>query len=621
MRTFFTALGGAVVGTVLGLIVMGIIGLVIIGGLIGGLASSFSTPPEQSDAMVLELDLRDSLPDQGAKGGAALLFGQTDGFINTLLKLEAAAEDDRVKGIFIRAPEFGIGSSRAEELRQRFLALKDAGKPIIVHSQGTYGGGPSGYRAIAAADEIWIQPGSDLIAPGIAFETLFLKGLFDNLSINPQFEAFHEYKNAPNTYLESDYTPSHREAMTVLANSLWDISLADIGADRGMTAEAAATVLGQSPIGSKQLVELGLATGESWPEDARLYTIWSAATADGQTEASWEDYLADPALREDTNVLVQSIASYVAPGSARSGDTIAIVGGQGPIITGGNETGLFSEAPGFASDAIASALLEAASDENVKAIVFRVDSPGGSPTASDQIWRAIERIQNEYDKPVVVSMGSVAASGGYYVSAGADWIVANRSTITGSIGIFGGKFAVSEGLARIGVNAETIQVGGAFTGAFTTTEAFNQEQRAMMRAWLERGYDRFISLVAEGRDMSIEETDAVARGRVWSGTDALDAGLVDQLGTLNDAIDKAAELAGFEAEATYRVKEYPQIMTGFPFSGPMAEASARASIEELQAIGQISDVINNPQVQILLDEVRAAETSRLQARLPAFTEQ
>jgi len=218
-------------------------------------------------------------------------------------------------------------------------------------------------------------------------------------------------------------------------------------------------------------------------------------------------------------------------------------------------------------------------------------------------------------------MGSVAASGGYYVSTGADWIVANRSTITGSIGIFGGKFAVSEGLARIGVNAETIQVGGAFTGAFTTTEAFNQEQRAMMRAWLQRGYDRFIGLVAEGRGMSVEQTDAVARGRVWSGTDALDAGLVDQLGTLNDAIQKAVELAGIEEGTAYRVREYPNVIPGLPFGAPMAEASMRASVQDLQALGQISDVINNPQVQILLDEVRAAETSRIQARMVSVTEQ
>lgn len=618
MRTFFSALGGAVVGTLLGLILVAIIAFSIIGATI----ASFDKPPAQADVMVLELDLRDSLSDQSKKSGPAAFFGGEDGFINILTKLEAAVDDERIVSVFVRGPEYGIGSSRAEELRQRFHALKEAGKPVIVHSQGTYGGGPSGYRAIAAADEIWMQPGSDLITPGIAMETLFLKGLFDNLSINPQFEAFHEYKNAPNTYLESDYTPSHRLAMTALAETLWNESLGDIAADRELTIEQVQSALEQSPVGSGQLVQLGLVDEESWPEEARDYAVWKGLSETGLTDMDRDAFSAALISGEDTpDFRVQLISEYIPPAPNGDSPTIAIVGGQGVIITGGEQGSLFSEGPGFASDNISRALLQAASNDAVDAIVFRVDSPGGSPTASDQIWRTIERIQNDYEKPVVVSMASVAASGGYYVSMGADWIVANRTTITGSIGIFGGKFAVSEGLARIGINAETIQIGGAFTGAFSTTETINQEQRVMMRDWLKRGYDRFVSLVAEGREMSVEETDTVARGRVWSGTDAIAAGLVDELGTLNDAIDKAVELAGFEAETQARIIEYPKLDSGFPFgSTPMVEASMRASAEELQAIGQLSDMLNHPQVQTLLNEVKAAETSRLQARLPAVTE-
>ena len=618
MRTFFSALGGAVVGTLLGLILIAILAFSIIGATI----ASLDQPPAQSDAMVLELDLRDSFSDQSAKSGPALLFGGEDGFINILTKLEAAATDERVVSVFVRAPEYGIGSSRAEELRQRFQVLKDAGKPVIVHSQGTYGGGPSGYRAVSAADEIWMQPGSDLIAPGIAVETLFLKGLFDNLSINPQFEAFHEYKNAPNTYVETDYTPSHRIAMTALVDTLWTESLNDIAADRELTEDQVRSALEQSPVSSVDLIQLGLVDAESWPEEAREYAAWKGLSETGQTDLDLDAFNTALVSGEDApDFQIQPIAAYIPPAPEKGSPAIAIVGGQGPIITGNDQGSLFSEGPGFASDNIASALLDAAANENVKAIVFRVDSPGGSPTASDQIWRAIERIQSDYEKPVVVSMGSVAASGGYYVSTGADWIVANRTTITGSIGIFGGKFAISEGLARIGINAESIQIGGAFTGAFSTTESFNQEQRAMMRDWLERGYNRFISLVADGREMSVEETDSVARGRVWSGTDALAAGLVDELGTLNDAIAKARELAGIEAPSDVRILEYPQVTPGFPFGGsPMAEASMRASVQDLQAIGQVSDLLNTPQVQTLLNEVKAAETNRLQARLPALTE-
>ncbi|MEO1407890.1 MAG: S49 family peptidase, partial [Pseudomonadota bacterium] len=218
--------------------------------------------------------------------------------------------------------------------------------------------------------------------------------------------------------------------------------------------------------------------------------------------------------------------------------------------------------------------------------------------------------------PVVVSMASVAASGGYYVSTGADWILANRTTITGSIGIFGGKFAIEEGLARIGVNAESIKIGGTFTGAFTTTEAFTDEQRTMIRSWLERGYARFTQLVSQGRGLSLAEVDEVARGRVWSGEDALQNGLVDELGGLTAAIAKARSLAEIEDDVTVRVQTYPQVTPGLGLFGVQSSASA----SELKAIGQLAELINDPEVQALITEVEAARSSRIQARMPSFTE-
>jgi len=342
------------------------------------------------------------------------------------------------------------------------------------------------------------------------------------------------------------------------------------------------------------MIDLNLATQLGWPEDA----------LDAALEKAGE------------NAISISIDSYVAPSSPFGSPVIAVVGGQGPIITGDAGGSLFQEGNGFASDSIAEAIFEAGRDEDVKAIVFRVDSPGGSPSASDQIWRAIERIQSEEGKPVIVSMASVAASGGYYVSTGADYIFANRSTITGSIGIFGGKFAIAEGLARIGVNAEAIIVGGEFTGAYSTVGGFTELQRTMIRDSLERGYNRFIGLVSEGRGMSLEQVDAVARGRVWSGEDAIGAQLVDELGGLTAAIDKAKELANIDAETEVRLVSYPMSQGGFPFMG----ASAGASAEELRAIGQLAEMINNPEVQAMMFEIEAAQNTRIQARVPTFIE-
>lgn len=595
MKTFFASLGGAVVGSILGLILLFFIGVGIIQMMVNDAIKSASGPSAgQADGhpIVLTMDLRTPLPDQAATTGPEVLFGQPTGFVDVLTKLDAAVKDDQVKGVFIRASEFGLGSAKAEELRSAFLKLKAADKFVIAHTQGSYGGGPSSYRVIAPADEIWIQPGADLMIGGIVFETLFLKGLFDNLSITPEFEAFYEYKNAVNTYEQTDYTEPHRRAMTELAQSIWDVSLVDIAADRGMTVQDAEAALVSSPIDSQQAISFNLATHEGWPEDA-----YDAAL----------DKAGQDAISLNISAYKPDSAPFRAP-------VIAVVGGQGPIVTGDAGGSLFQEGNAFASDSIAWSILEAARDDDVEAIVFRVDSPGGSPEASDQIWRAIERAQSEHQKPVVVSMASLAASGGYYVSMGSDWIIANRSTITGSIGIFGGKFAIEDGLARIGVNAESIKIGGPFTGTFTTTEAFSDEQREMMRAWLKRGYDRFISLVAEGRNMSVEEVDTVARGRVWTGQDAIDKGLVDQLGGLIDAIDKAKELAEIDSDVEVRLVSYPRQAAGFPFM------AAEASTEELRAIGQLAELINDPEVQAIITELEAARSSRIQARMPSFSE-
>ncbi|MEL6728704.1 MAG: signal peptide peptidase SppA [Pseudomonadota bacterium] len=596
MKTFFASLGGAVIGSIVGLFLLFFVGMAMIQFAINDAISSAGPATGQDDGnpIILTLDLREGFADQAASTGPEVFFGEGVGFIDVIAKLDAAASDDQVKGLFLRGSEFGIGSSRSEEFRDAFLNFKASDKFIIAHSQGNYGGGPSTYRALASADEIWVQPGTDLIASGLALETLFLKGLFDNLSVTPEFEAFYEYKNATNTYKEETYTEPHRLAMTELAESLWEISLRDIATDRGMSVAEVRTALESSPMSAERMVDMNLATSLGWPEDAL-----DAALA-----------------RAGGDAIAISVSSYTEPTSPFGSPVIAVVGGQGPIVTGDAGGSFLQEGNGFASDTIAEAILAAGRDDDVEAIVFRVDSPGGSPSASDQIWRAIERIQEEEQKPVIVSMASVAASGGYYVSTGADWIIANRTTITGSIGIFGGKFAIEEGLARIGVNAETIKVGGSFTGAFSTMEGFTDEQRTMVRSWLQRGYDRFTSLVAEGRGLSLEQVDVVARGRVWSGEDALANGLVDELGGLTTAIAKAKEMAEIEADTQVRIVSYPMSMGGLPFFS----SSAGATAQELKALGQLADAINDPTIQALITEAESARNSRVQARMPSFIE-
>ncbi|MEM5517091.1 signal peptide peptidase SppA [Henriciella sp. AS95] len=592
MRTFFVALGGAVLGALLGAVLLFFIASAAIGGWINSAGASLSGGDETPASAVLSIDLRDQLADQPATSGLGALFGEK-GFVNVLTRLDAAKSDPSVKGVLIRASEYSVGSSRAEELRDAIHELRDQGKFVIVHSQGTYAGGPSMMRIMAAADDIVVQPGGDFLPGGITFETMFLKGLFDKLDVRAEIEQFYEYKNAPNVYKQTDYTPAHREAMTVLAESLWESTVADIAADRGLTVEAVKDAFNAAPLSPDTLIDLGLATELGWPEDAMD--------------------MAKERGGEGTEII--DVLSYTPKSAPIGTPAIAIVGGEGAIVTGGSNGDLFNGGPAFASDQIAGAILEAGRNDRVKAIVFRVDSPGGSPTASDQIWRAVQRVQ-EMDKPVVVSMGSVAASGGYYVSTGADWIVANPSTITGSIGIFGGKFALADGLRQIGINTEAITVGGPFSGAMTTLEGFDEEQRSRLHAWLERGYDRFISLVAEGRNMSEADVREIAKGRVWTGQDGLEVGIVDQLGGLMDAIEKARELAGIADDEESRIMFYPVPQGGLPGFGPMAEASA----SDLGTLARAAEVLEDERVQMLIEQGGVLNGSPVQARGPAFIE-
>jgi protease-4 len=572
MKTFFLSMAGAFAAMLVFILLMVSFVVVLIAG-------ATSSAPPKPDKIVLSLDLNAEYPDQSPVGGLAA-FSQTPGFIDLLTKLKAAETDDSVKGLYVRGAMIGVGSSRAEELRQAFHSFRDSGKFIIAHTQGTYGmSGPSALRSITAADEIWIQPGTDLFATGVTFETEFLKGLFDKIDVTSEIYPFYEYKNAPNTYNETAYTEPHREAMTALAESIWSVSLREIAEDRGIPVDQLKAELESGPKTAQQVIDLKIMDKLGWPEEAE--------------DAAKERAGKDAELVE--------LAGYIAPAVSLKAPLIAVVGGEGAIVTGGAEGGSpFSSPPAFASDAIARAILDAGDNEKVKAIVFRVDSPGGSPTASDQIWRAIKRVQ-ENGKPVVVSMGSLAASGGYYVSAGADYIMADRSTITGSIGIFGGKFALEGAFNKIGVTFDTVSVGGEFADAYGTGK-FTESQEAEVKAWLKRGYDRFLGIVGDGRGMTYDEVNEIARGRVWSGEDAISKGLVDEIGGFMDAIEKAKELGGIEADVTPRLTYYPRRKSGFE----ALESIFGVSEESAKVAYMLGTVANDDRLQVLLEEMTAA---------------
>lgn len=551
-------------------------------------------PPRAHNA-VLELDLRNASHDQPASDAISAAFSDTS-FVEVLLRLNAAVNDPDIKGVFVRAAEMDMGSSRAEELRAAFLRLRAKDKFVIAHTQGFLASGPSAYRAISAANQIWMQPGTSFETPGIRFETMFLGGAAEKLKIDPEIEAFYEYKNAPDVYKRKDYSEPHARAMTELAESVWRHSIADIAVDRKMDPAALRTMLEASPYQAPRAVELKLVDRLGYPEEA----------------AAEARKLADGDLLE--------IANY-HPRSPRGKAVIAVVGGEGDIVTGrGGATDLTSiGTPIFASDRVSAELDAIAEDKTINAVVFRVDSGGGSATASDQVWSAVKRVQAS-GKKVVVSMGSLAASGGYYVAASADSVVANRSTITGSIGVFGGKVAIGDALRNFGINPASVGVGGEYAGAYSA-DKFTPAQRTKLLESLQATYDRFTGIVAEGRKLPLQKVQEIARGRVWSGEDALANGLVNKTGDLMVAIDEARKLAGFKEEDGVDIRLQVQNTTPFQLlTSMMTQAKVGGSVDSRVASALVS-TLGEARAQALLSQLsQISQPQSTRAWLPPVIE-
>lgn len=592
-RTFLFSAFGSCAGIVLsfGIVIFMIASAV--SGAVGSL-SDFNavSRADQPDQIVLSLDLREQYPDQSSQ--FAKLLGETD-FVDVITKIKRAETDETVKGIFVRASEGGIGHSRAEEIRTALVEFKDTGKFVIAHSQGILTPqSPAMLRAISPADEIWVQPGTFVMSSGISIEGEFYKGLLDKLSVSADIIALHEYKNAPNTFQQETYTEPHREAVTAVAESVWRDSLASIAEDRGLELEFVKTTLESGLLSSEQMIEFQLADKMGWPEDAEEVALEKGA--------------------RDSELLAINI--YQPPTPSPDAPVIAIVGGEGVIETGERRGSPFNDSVGFNSDRVVEELENVAEKDSVVAIVFRVDSPGGSATASDQIHRAIAKIKEEREIPIVVSMGSLGASGGYYVSAGADSIVANQTTLTGSIGIFGGKFAVNEGLQRIGVNIEDITVGGESANAWGP-ERFTESQREEIRTMLGTLYDRFLGLVASGRDMTTEEVHEIARGRVWTGSDAVEVGLVDEIGGLTKAVKVAAQLAGLEEDEEVNVKTFPEIPEGEELFSLFMDVSSNSvqNFDELNTLGRLARRVG---VSDFLQKLEANQKVEARAEAPTY---
>jgi len=578
MKQFWMTFFGSVAGVIAGAVLMTVFLVFLIAGMIGSAIQSAETdtaiPP--SGEMILELDLRESRLDQAPR--SPFVFSRTLPVTDLVLALRRAETDSRVAGVFVRANEYGMAPGQAEEIRAALARVSAAGKFVIAHAQGFEGVNITGYFAVGGADELWLQDTATFSAVGLVTETLFLGGLFEHFGAQPEFVQMHEYKNAADVFTRDSFTEAHREATLSWLGSLFDTATAALAEDRGQDRETFTAAITAGPYLAEQALELGLVDRLGHASAAR--------------EAARE--------RAGGSARFVKIDAYhrSAARAGTGGPVIALIGGQGAIVTGDPETG-FSGEEQIGGDRMAGAVEAATRNEAVRAIILRVDSPGGSAIASDQIWDAVVRAR-QAGKPVIVSMGSLAASGGYYIAAPADMIIANASTLTGSIGVLGGKIVIGGALERIGLNLEPLAVGGEYATAFSAATGWSDSQRAAFERVTERIYDDFTRRVAEGRDLPPARVQEIARGRVWTGAQALELGLVDRIGGLHEALEAARELAGIGEDETIVLRAFPAQPTPMEAFRQLFGVSA----EGAQAAARLNALLSRPEARALLDAAR-----------------
>ena len=506
---------------------------------------------------VLELDLRVAPPETSSLDPLTIITGGGRPLVlrEAVTALHRAADDPRVAGLIARVELPAAAAGPVQELREAVAAFT-AVKPSLAWAE-TYPGTLSYYLA-SAFGEVWMQPAGTVGLIGFATNALFLRDALDKVGIEAQFVARGEYKSAVNLFTQDRYTDAHREADTRLLESLRAQVWLAIAGSRNIGQDALDGLADHAPLLRDIAVESGLIDRVGFRDEAyaRIAELVGAKGISPESgDADGDD--GPPRLYLSRYARATGPGGPARPSIPGRGpkSTIAVVTVAGAIVSGRGGSRLPFGSSNAGADTIAAGLREAAHDDSVSAIVLRVDSPGGSVSASETIWREVKKAR-ERGKPVVASMGAVAASGGYYVSMGADAIVANPGTITGSIGVLTGKLVARDLKDRLGVGSDAVRTN-ANADAWSVNAPFTPEQHAQVEAEADLVYDDFVQRVAQGRHLSVEAVEAVARGRIWTGADALDHGLVDELGGLRAAVRRAKVLAGLDEDAKVRLIGYP----------------------------------------------------------------
>jgi protease-4 len=506
--------------------------------------------------------------------------------IDVAMALDRAAADDRIAGVYLEIGMPGYGWAKAEEIRARLEQFRESGKFVYAHTSFT---NELGYFVALAADSIWLMPDAGLELNGFRVETPFISAMLEKLGLEPQVEAIGVYKSAADMFRRENMSDAEREVTESILKERYDRFVGEVVAARGADRQRFTTAFDQGVYLARDIAALGLIDGQEY-----------AAGVMRRAVAAARDVALGDVTDEELDTRFVDVGEYAAslpdPPESPQG-TVGLLYAVG-AITGG-ESGfdpVFGRTIG--AETMVQTLREVGRDEALDAVVIRVESPGGDALASQEIWAAVKELSE--DLPVIVSMGDVAGSGGYYIAAGADEIVAAPSTITGSIGVFGVLFNAAETWDKLGIKWDTARTNPAADFP-TTTRALTATERDTFRRLVEDVYRSFVQRVAEGREMSFVKVDEIAQGRVWTGTQAESRGLVDRVGGLETALAVAREAAGIEPAAPIELHIYPRAQNvierirealllreagGDPraVEAPLRQHAARALLAELSGI-------------------------------------
>jgi protease-4 len=498
--------------------------------------------PRQRESLpiLLELDLTQEFIEVEPEDPIAKLRSRGKPRLRSVLHtLHEAGDDARVTGLIAKVSNVARPLAQVQELRDAVAVFARSGKPTVAWAEtfGESAPGSASYFLASGFSEIWLQQSGELNLIGIATEVQFLRGVLDNLGVRPQVHQRYEYKNAANRFISTEFTDAHREASGRLVESSWEQIVVGVAAARGLEPQRVQELADTAPLLAASALDAGLIDHIGYRDE--VYTS-TRRKCGGDVRLLYADKWSKPT--KPITKIVQQLQQKKAP-------SVALIDAHGGVVTGkSRRSPMLGQV--FGSDTISAAFRAAVKDDKVKAIVFRVDSPGGSYVASDTVWREVV-CAREAGKPVVVSMGALAASGGYFVACPADVIVAQPGTLTGSIGVLAGK-PVTTGLTdRVGLNYGAVQ-RGEHARMYSTHAAFSDAELAKLDEFLDHVYQDFTGKVASGRGMSVDEVHSIAKGRVWTGADAAERGLVDELGGLKQALDIARRRGGLPADAPFR---------------------------------------------------------------------